>query len=321
KKILIIRLSALGDVLLTTPVIRSLKNNYSHISIDFLVKENFKDAVNLNPNINDVFIYNESSELTEKLKQNNYDLVIDLQNNFRSKKIVKELELPFYKFVKPTLEKFLLVKFKINMLKDLKPIPERYAKFIPDLVLDEKSPELFIPDSIKSDIDQEEKVIGLCPGAFHFTKRWPLLYYADLGKRMADNGHRIILLGGKSDRPICSDLQKMIPNSIDLSNDNDLFQTAAHMKNCKAVVCNDSGLMHTATALEIPVVSIFGSTVKEFGFVPYKAKNLIVENLKLKCRPCTHIGRSKCPKVHFNCMTEITPDIVYNEFQKFLGEL
>ena len=321
KKILIVRLSSLGDVLLTTPVVRSLKKNYPQLLIDFLIKKNFADAVRFNPNINSTIIYDDSLKLLEQLKDNSYDLIIDLHNNFRSKKIVRQLGLPAYKFVKPNFEKFILVHFKINLLKDIKPITQRYANVISNLELDGDGLELFIPDSVKSELEEFNNVIGICPGAVHFTKRWPIEFYAEFGRRLAEDGYKVAILGGKSDRDICSDMQMMIPNSIDLSNNNDLFQTAAHMKNCKAVVCNDSGLMHTAAAMGIPVISIFGSTVKEFGFAPYGVQSLVIENHDLNCRPCTHIGKSKCTKRHFKCMNEITPNLVYDKFQNLLGSL
>lgn len=318
KRILIIRLSSLGDVLLTTPILRSLKINFPQLSIDFLVKNNFADAIRLNLNINNTIIYNDSPELLMELTKNKYDYVIDLHNNFRSKKIVKKLGLPFDKFVKPNLEKLLLVHFKVNLLKEIKPITERYAEVISDIKLDGNGLELFIPDSIKSELEGFNNVVGICPGAFHFTKRWPIEYYAEFGNRLVKDGFKIAILGGESDKNICTDLQKMIPDSIDLSNNNELFQTVAHMKNCIMVVCNDSGLMHTASAVGIPVISLFGSTVKEFGFSPYEGKSLVIENNNLNCRPCTHIGKSKCPKTHFNCMNAITPNSVYNKFIKFL---
>lgn len=321
KKILIIRLSSLGDVLLTTPVLLSLKQSYPKLSIDFLIKNNFADAIRLNPNISKAIIYDDSPELLKQLKDNNYDLVIDLHNNFRSKKIVRQLGLPAYKFVKPNFKKFILVHFKINLLKNIKPITHYYAEVIPNLELDENGLELFIPDSIRSELEEFENVIGICPGAFHFTKRWPINFYAELGNRLVEDGYKIAILGGQSERNICKDLQKEIHTSVDLSNNNELFQTAAHMQNCKAIICNDSGLMHTAAAMGIPLISIFGSTVKEFGFAPYGVPNFVVENNDLNCRPCTHIGKSKCPKKHFKCMNEITPSLVYDKFKNLLGRL
>ena len=107
--------------------------------------------------------------------------------------------------------------------------------------------------------------------------------------------------------------------AVDLSNNNDLINLAVNMKNCKAVVCNDSGLMHTALAVGSRVVAIFGSTVKELGFYPYKGDNLVLENNSLSCRPCSHIGLEKCPKEHFKCMNEIKPKIVFKQMLSFLS--
>jgi heptosyltransferase-2 len=77
--------------------------------------------------------------------------------------------------------------------------------------------------------------------------------------------------------------------------------------------------MHTATAVGIPVIAFYGSTVKEFGFTPYKAKNLILENNYLSCRPCTHIGRSSCPKKHFKCMKDVSPQLAIEKLKLFLS--
>ncbi len=325
EKILIIRFSSLGDVLLTTPFLRVLKKKYPRAIIDYCVKSNFVDAVRLNPNVNNIYSWKNEEEffsLIHKLKKNDYQFVIDLQNNFRSKKIVRKLKIPHLSFIKPNLEKFLLVRFKINLLKKTIPVAERYIKTVPELTTDTEGLELFISDEIAPQIEKNEKpFIGLVPGAFHFTKRWPLDYYAKLGQLLIAEGYEIAIFGGKSDREICKNLQKKINGSIDLSNDNNLFVTAANMKMCKAVVCNDSGLMHTATAVGTPVVSIFGSTVKEFGFAPYGVKNLVLEKNGLLCRPCSHIGRAKCKKKHFKCMNDILPEFVFDKTVKFVKEI
>jgi heptosyltransferase-2 len=90
------------------------------------------------------------------------------------------------------------------------------------------------------------------------------------------------------------------------------------MKMCKVVYTNDSGLMHLAAALKVPVMAFFGSTVKEFGFSPYNAKSFVLEIEGLSCRPCTHIGRKSCPKKHFKCMQEISPATAFNCLRKLV---
>jgi heptosyltransferase-2 len=325
KKVLIIRISSLGDVLLTTPVIRGLKEKFPEKSLSFLVQDTFADAVRFNPNLENVFLYSKEDKgkrTIADLKSQNFDFVIDLQNNLRSKQIVKELKIPSIKFVKPTIEKFLLVHFKINTLKRIKSIPEFYAKSISEnFILDESGLDFYLDDGNKATNNAVSKRIGFCPGSQHFTKQYPVEYFIRLGKILSEKGFEIILLGGKSDREICSRIVSEIPNSRDCSNDNDLFALAREMEKCEAVICNDSGLMHLATAVRTPTAAIFGSTVKEFGFAPYKSKSIVIENNSLNCRPCSHIGKSKCPKKHFKCMLALTPEKVSKEFLNFYDEI
>lgn len=321
-KILIIRLSSLGDILLTTPFIRAIKTQFPHIKIDMLIREEYAEVIKLNPYIEKKLLFKKDEKsniaLIEQLRNNNYQLVIDLQNNLRSKKIVSSLKINSVKFDKRSFDKFLLVNFKINKLREAPPIPVRYSNTIQNFKLDEKGLDLFTDKSANAKLIGKNNLIGFCPGARHFTKRWPKEYFIELGNNLTQNGYRIVLFGGKIDSEICAELVDKISGAINLSNDDDLLQTAADMKLCKAVVCNDSGLMHTASATGTKVIAIFGSTVKEFGFAPYNCSNLILENNSLTCRPCSHIGRSACPKKHFDCMKDIKPEFIFEKLKSFL---
>jgi heptosyltransferase-2 len=310
-KIAVIRLSSLGDILLSTPVIRALKQKYPNSEIDFIVKEQYKDAVKFNPNISNIIVYDPGNvnSIKDELKNNGYNLIIDLQNNFRSRAIIQNINTEIKRFHKPSIKKFLFVRFKINLMRELKTIPQMYAEAA-DVQLDENGLDLFIPDNIEPQIEKVKSYIGLCPGSKHFTKCWPQEYFIDLGNSLMSKGLDVAVIGGKDDLIVCEYVSGQIKGSINLCNENDLFQTAANIKHCKAVVCNDSGLMHTASAVGIPVIAIFGSTVKEFGFVPYHVSNLILENKSLSCRPCSHIGLPECPRKHFKCMMEISPNSV-----------
>jgi len=324
KNILVVRFSSLGDILLTTPLLRSLKNKHPNANIDFVVRKSFADAILLNPNIRNVYQIDGNENLKDqgqKLFKNNYDLVIDLQNNLRSRKFVKIISKNVFSYKKPNVNKFLLVKFKLNRFKEIISIPNRYANSLPNFKLDSKSLELFLPKEIKPSIEGNSNIIGLCPGSVHKTKMWLEEYFIELGNMLVQNNFKVVLFGGKSDREICKKISEKIDKSIDLSNDNNLFELSVNMRMCKTVICNDSGLMHTAVANNIPVVAIFGSTVKEFGFTPYKIKSLVIEKNELTCRPCSHIGLDECPKKHFECMTELTPQIVFNKTLNFIENL
>lgn len=321
---MIIRFSSLGDVLLTTPIIRALKTKYPDTKIDFLVREEYADAVKLNPYLNFVYVLSRSEKMNLLIKiimENNYDFIIDLQNNLRSRTLRTKLNTVSYSYSKPTFEKFLLVRFKINLLKQFKSIPQRYSEALPGLMLDDKGLELFLPQSTGSKLIGANKYIGLIPGSKHFSKRWPPEYFIELGNKLLLHDFVPVILGGRDDKELCESISSGISSSINLGNDNNLFQTASDMKLCTVIVSNDSGLMHTAVAVGTPVIAIFGSSVKDFGFVPYGAKNLILENNSLSCRPCSHIGRNSCPQRHFKCMREITPQYVLDSTLKFISGL
>jgi len=314
KNILVVRLSSLGDILLTTPVIRAIKQKHPNATIDFITKKEFADAIKFNPNINQLIVYNKDkhSEIKEQI-ENKYDLLVDLQNNLRSRNLTSNAAERIVRFTKPTFKKYMLIKFKINLFSGIIPIPHRYSASIENLLLDNKGLDLFIPEQIKGTLVSSKSYIGLCPGSKHFTKRWPENYFIELGKLFIEKGFSVVIFGGADDRIIGSKISEAIPESINLCNDNNLLLTARDMKKCQLIICNDSGLMHTASAVNVPLLTIFGSSVKEFGFIPYNVKNVILENKSLSCRPCSHIGLARCPKYHFKCMNEVKPQKVFEE--------
>lgn len=320
KSILIIRLSSLGDILLSTPLIRTLKTRYAHIEIDIIVKRQYYDVIAHNPHLRNKYSFSSAKrkELMSELKKQNYDLIIDLQNNINSRKLTASLKGKTVRFKKRSVEKFLLVNTKINLLKDAPQIPARYAAAIEGFDLDDSGLDIVSASGPSEFLLTNENYIGICPGSRHFTKMWPLDYYVKLCRLLIKNGWNILLFGGLTDRKICLEIKNQVPEAINLQNDDDILQTASNMILCMAIYCNDSGLMHTACAAEIPVIAFFGSTVKEFGFTPYKNKSIVLENESLSCRPCSHIGKSHCPKKHFKCMIDITPQRAYEALDEVL---
>lgn len=324
KKILIIRLSSLGDILLTTPVIRTIKNLYPQIDIDFIVRAEYEDLLRYNPYINGIISLKRNYDvksIRNELIKNKYDLIIDLQNNIRSRVLTKFIKTEIVRYKKQYLDRFLLVKFKINRFKEVIPIPVRYANSVPNFELDSKGLDIFLPQNLQAQLNSSDKYIGLCPGSKHQTKMWPEKHFVDLGNKLANKNYKIVLFGGRDDKAICSRISKQVSGALDFSNDNKLFELVVNMKKCITLICNDSGMMHTGLAAKLPVIAIFGSTVKELGFFPYKGENLVLENNSLSCRPCSHIGLQECPKQHLKCMNDILPSYVYEKTIKFIEEL
>ncbi|NNG27950.1 MAG: glycosyltransferase family 9 protein, partial [Ignavibacteriaceae bacterium] len=243
KKILVIRLSSLGDILLTTPLLRSIKKMYPNISIEFMLREEYEDLLINNPNVDKIFKYDESKLgkqiLVNSIIAQNYELVIDLQNNLRSREFTRILKCPIFKFKKRHLDKFLFVYFKINKLKEAPSIPVRYANAFDMVKLDGNGLDFKTDNQPNEQLQTDEKFIGMCPGARHYTKKWHKDYYTELGKLLESKTYRVVLFGGKYDQGLCDEIAKELSNPINLCNDDDALQTAADMTMCNLVYCND----------------------------------------------------------------------------------
>jgi len=336
-KILIFRLSSMGDIILTTPIARILRKQFPNAQIDVITAKQFTDIYSFNPYINNVLEYDKSSTLKEVdefknsiLHSNNgkYDLIVDLHRNIRSKYFMNKLTNHVVRIKKHRLKKMSLVHLKKNIFTDIPLIPLNYIDSLSDLNIqddrgglelwfpEEKSKGFYPPDSRQSPKKGKIK-IAVAPGAFHKTKRYPIDYLTiSLNKIYEEIKPEIFIIGGKDDVAICNDLINQLSfTPIDCSGSTSIIDTARWINGCDLLLTNDSGVMHIAAARQVPIVAIFGSTVPEFGFSPFRVKHTILET-NISCRPCTHIGRSECPKGHFKCMMNITPDIVTNSVLK-----
>ncbi len=326
-KILIIRLSSIGDIILTTPVIRILKHHFPASKIDFVIKQQFAELLAHHPAINQLLIFDKSQataglkNLKHKITKQRYDLIIDLHKNFRSYFLTLNSGagciLRYKKFV---WRRWLLVKLKWNLFEQPIPIFLRYLIPIKKLGFeyDDLGLDIFFSEKIKFQVEEKfapflqqnfHTLIGIAPGASFFTKRWTAEgFEAVIDHFSQQTGMGVILFGNAADRELIDSLHiKNRQQVLNAAGELSLIQTAALMDKCGGVISNDSGLMHLAAALKKNIVAIFGSTTAELGFYPVTTEHIIVENPELKCRPCSHIGRKKCPKHHFACMKKIEP--------------
>lgn len=338
-KILIIRLSSIGDVLLTTPVIRHLKNKFPGGQIDFVVKKEFADLLKYHPGIGHLYQYDKNDEVNslkkirQQIRNQHYDLIIDLHKNFRSYYLTTGSGAKnIVRYKKGIFQRFLLVKFKLNLYKAVIPIYQRYLNCLNyygirhdgqglDIFFDQKIEKMFIADYANFLNHSSGLIIGIAPGAKHVTKQWTVEGFSSVIDFFVRNKNaRIILFGSNAEQEIIQSLSidqySLVLNACGRLS---LLETAALMSHCDLVLTNDSGLMHLAAALKKKVVAIFGSTTEELGFFPYTTQHIVVQNETLKCRPCSHIGRKKCPKRHFKCMKEITAEQVIGAIEELLG--
>lgn len=349
-KFLIIRLSSIGDIVLTSPTVRCLKQQLPDAEIHFLTKFAHRNIIESNPHISKVHLLDESLSATIfQLKKENFDAIIDLHNNLRTAKIKSALKkIPSYSFNKLNIEKWLLVYFKINKLPNIH-IVDRYLATLKSfgIINDGKGLDYFIPKKNvvkETDLPMSHQAgfIGVVIGAALNTKKLPLHKLKEL---LAAINHPIILLGGPEDREngdilAVADNHKIYNSCGKFS----LNESADLVRRSKLIITHDTGLMHIAAAFKKPIISIWGNTVPEFGMGPYYGTNYKLENTKfefqilnlkfqnsnsiaqssklktesLGCRPCSKIGFNKCPKGHFKCMELQDVSDIAKEAGKFI---
>ncbi|GAB4254044.1 MAG: glycosyltransferase family 9 protein [Vicingaceae bacterium] len=316
-KILIVRFSSIGDIVLTTPVIRCLKQHFKDkVRLDYLTKKPFETVLAENPYLHKIYtIQNHVDEVVETLKKQSYDVIIDLHKNIRSKSVIKKLGVKAYSFNKLNKEKFLLTTFKINKLPNIH-IVDRYLESVQPLGVtkDNKGLDFFIHPENEMDLNADypflkDGFIVYAIGGQHATKRLPNDKIIELCNKTTKP---IILIGGKTDEENARQIVKESSNQrvVNLCGKLNIQQSASVVKQAQLLITHDSGMMHIGAALKQKIISIWGNTVPDFGMYPYQTDYKIIEVKGLKCRPCSKIGYERCPKKHFKCMRMIDVDAI-----------
>ena len=311
-KILVVRFSSIGDIVLTSSVVRCLKNQVQNSHIHFLTKEQFTPLYDANPNVDKIYGLSENWELLlTQLKSENYDCIIDLHNNLRTKRLKLALGKPSYSFPKRNIKKYLLTKFKWNLLSENEHVVHRYFKPAEKIGVknDDLPNDLFIAEKNEMDLTTtglgSKNYLAFAIGAQFATKKLPvekLLAICDSVQ------FPIVFLGDKKDALVADELISKSTNKtlVSYCGKLNIQQSASILKQAKAVLTHDTGLMHIAACFTAPIVTIWGNTTPIFGMSAYtptrknQAENIEVDDVS--CRPCSKIGYAACPKNHFNCM-------------------
>lgn len=330
-KVLIIRFSSIGDIVLTTPVIRTVKAQVDDAEVHFVTKPQFAGILQSNPYVDKVHVLSGSlMQLVRELRKEKFDFVIDLHHNLRSLIIKTLLGVRSASFNKLNFRKWLMVNLKINKLPNVH-IVERYLAAAAPLGVknDSLGLDYFIPEKDIVPIDWlppewQNGYVAYAIGAQHNTKKLPVSRMIELCDKI---NKPVVLLGGKEDfengekvREFFTSTDSTTPYEAGLSALNkktiiynacgkfNLNQSASLLKQASYVFTHDTGLMHIAAALRKDVFSIWGNTIPLFGMYPYRTRFTILENNRVSCRPCSKIGYSACPRGHFKCMNDIVFD-------------
>lgn len=342
---LVIRLSSIGDIVLSTPLLRALRTRFPDARIDYLVREEYADLVRWNPHLSATLTFprnggaRELLDLRRRLRASGYDLLIDIHDSIRSR--ILTAGFPAVRIRKRKLARFLLIHARRNWYHRLggsPPVTERYLETVRHLGVhdDGGGPDLAVPPAAgerarrlygEAGLAEMTPLVGLAPGARHATKRWPPERFAGAGGDLARSlGGAVALFGSAAERPVADAVRRTLAERhpalpiVDAVGMLSLADTAAALDRCAVVLTNDSGLLHMASARRRPVVAVFGSTVRAFGFAPRGPHSRVVEAAGVECRPCSHIGRDRCPKGHFRCMLDIGEDMVLRAAHDALRE-
>ncbi len=327
-KFLIIRFSSIGDVILTTPLVRCLRATYPSSQIDFLVKKEFAVVLTGNPHINNIITFdkkdsrNELKRIRMHIIFKRYSVIFDLQKNIRSMLICAGSRTGIIGFSKKLLARDLLIRFKLNIYKEIKPVYLRYFEAVETLGVqyDGKGTEVFPPAAetekiadilTLNKIDPGTPLLVVAPGAQWENKRWTTDGFAAAADIFcSQSGANTVLIGGGGDVEICNSVQlQMKSDSLNLAGKLSLMGSAALLGKAAMVFTNDTGMLHMAQAMKAPVVAVYGPTTRELGFFPLPENSRVAE-IDISCRPCTQKGLHTCPKKHFLCMKSIKPEMV-----------
>lgn len=311
-KYLVIRLSSIGDIVLTTPVFRCLKKQVENAEVHFVTKQKYASLLSANPYVDKVHLFRENiAALIAELEEEKFDFVIDLHQNFRSNRIKSKLKIPAFSFEKLNFQKFLLIQFKINRLPE-KHIVDRYLDTLSSFGVknDNLGLDFFIPKNKgfqKEDLPEifRRGFVAFVIAGTYYTKKLPGDKVSEICNIL---NYPVILLGGKTE---FDEGEKILSQSkgnvLNFAGKISLNQSASLVRDANVVLTNDTGLMHIAAAFKKKILSFWGNTVPEFGMVPYLSDSAskIMEVKDLKCRPCSKLGSHKCPKKHFRCMREL----------------
>ena len=324
-KVLIIRFSSIGDIVLTTPVIRCLKQQLSgEVEVHYLTKKKFAGVVAGNPHLHTVHtIEDRVSEVMPELKAMGFHYVIDLHRNIRSGFVKRGLGVLSFTFNKINTPKWLKVKLKVDVLPSVH-IVDRYLKTVEAFGIENDGlgleyfidPADEVPPESWPETHQNGYIAFVIGGSFA-TKMLPVEKVISICRKLTAP---IVLLGGPDDKErgeaIAEELGSRVWNACGKYK---LDQSASLVRQADKVIAHDTGLMHIAAAYKKDIISIWGNTIPQFGMAPYlpegQGSSTIVQVNGLKCRPCSKLGYKECPKKHFRCMKEIDEEKVVQACQ------
>src|SRR6266704_1170304 len=316
--VLLVRFSSIGDILLTTPLVRALARRHPEAKLVYVTKRAMAPLVADNPHVAEVVTLEPDEpvrHLARRLRACGPTHGLDLHGSLRSAALRLLVRCRWSGYRKRKLARTLLISTKLDLYRRPVPVAERYFEAARrlDTPPDGGPPEFWLGRGATERVAQwlDERGLGdarlaaLAPGAAHATKRWPVAHWSALVEHLRAAGYRPLVVGGPEDRGLA---QQLVAGGAAASTAGEfsLQETGALLARARVVVSGDTGVMHMATGVGAPVVALFGPTVAPFGFFPYRAPSVVLQR-DLDCRPCSATGTATCPLGHHRCLADIAP--------------
>lgn len=328
-RILIIHTAFIGDIVLSTPLIKKLRDTYPKAEITYLTTPVGASILRNNPYLTHIIEYDKRGEhkgikgfwaIAKKLKVEAYNMVITPHRYLRSSFLTFLTGAPIRRGYDNSAAAFLYNE-KIHYDKNKHEV-EKLLSFVPKDEGKRYEIELFPTELEREKVDGilknvAKKIVVVAPGSKWFTKKWPLEYFkqviVELEKR---EDVTVVVIGGKEEMLLNIPLAK---NSIDLRGKTTLLELAEVIRRADIVLTNDSSPIHIASAFpNVKILALFGPTVEKFGFFPWSKNSEVFQVEGLGCRPCSIHGGDSCPKKHFKCMLDIKPETIIERIEKIL---
>ena len=322
-RILLVRFSSIGDLLLTTPLLRALRVRHPTARITMVVREDMAETLRHNPRLSSLVTWRRGSplgDLADALRKEEWTHRLDLHGSLRALALRQLVGGKWTTYPKHRVRRTLLIRTGGARGGMLGPVTKRYFAAARDLdVTPDGGPaEFFTTQEMEAAagdflaaaaLGAHRPLVALAPGAAHFTKRWPVEHWEALVRRLRTTND-LVILGGPAERALGEQVAAAGGDrAVNAAGAFSLGGSAALLKQAKTLVSGDTGLLHLATAVGTPVVGLYGPGVEAFGFFPYQARAKVLQR-NLTCRPCSSHGGPSCPLGHHRCLREILPEEV-----------
>ena len=329
--VLVLRFSALGDVVLTAPAIEALRLAWPQTRIIYAIKSHLAHVVQHNPNIDQVVSLEPGEGIfsfSKRLRALRYGALLDLHAKIRSKLLRCLLpQTPSSVWHKRDFSETLSVKLGLKTHRAAAHLSTRFHAAVEALVGTSLPPgrlryflgpeDQALANGFLGDagVDLSRPILGISPGANWETKRWPAERFGELAQRALAHGLQVVITGNKNEEPLGQRIRQVAPAAVDLCGKMDLRSLGGFIARCTAFVANDSGPMHMARGLGVPTLAFFGST--DPGMFDFRGHR--VEFAGVPCSPCSFFGRRRCPRGHFRCMLNLDAAAAWRSLQPLLS--